>query len=133
MTVPSTPVSHSLIRNGDVEIAYRVVPQTGDDRGTGASTKLRHPGRVDRLAQLTALTLAQPTHASMVQKQAAVLDSHVADELGRLERPTMIIHGDEDPLVGHLPTWEAPGLMREPASTLATIARPCAAIGRQWW
>lgn len=263
-------MSHSLTRNGDVEIAYRVVPQTGepsgrtllmimgvmltsshwgddfltslarhrrlvlfDNRGTGASTKrvstitaeawtadtlavleavgadsvdvlgysmdgriaqelaLRHPARVesllflasviggrdavppepagmaalmprrdcapevavrdaltniaapgfatshaDRLEELTALTLAQPTHGSIVGKQVAVLESHVANELGGLTLPTMIIHGDKDPLVpvgngralaksmphaelveltdvGHLPTWEAPERMRE--------------------
>jgi len=90
-----------------------------------------HP---DRLDQLVALSLAQPTHGSVVQRQMAVLEKHLAKEIGALTVPTMIVHGQADPLVpagngealaermphaelvsipdvGHLPMWEAPELL----------------------
>lgn len=92
----------------------------------GPGFETAHP---EHLASLIEASLRKPTHGSIVEKQLGVLATNVTRELEQLDAPTLIIHGDADPLVpigngellhelipgshmerleriGHLPTWE---------------------------
>jgi pimeloyl-ACP methyl ester carboxylesterase len=94
----------------------------------------REPGAIEALV---ALAEAQPTPASVFARQlAAITASSRMARLGDVTRPTLVVHGTEDPLVppangaalartipgarlvelpgcGHLPMWECPGRLAE--------------------
>ena len=139
---PPTPAALRVLM-GDGSGSTAEITRAAMTTITAPGFAARHPEAIDAMVA-NAVALPTPT-ATFARQMQAIMTSDRTDRLAHIQAPTLVVHGDADPLVphpngellarhipaarlvtlpgcGHMPMWERPDVLAETLRTFFTEA-----------